>query len=97
MFQNPLSNIGRRVTYEDIQERKIGASAANTILNNLLGLRKLLSHFLPQKLNNEQKQQLLEICIKNHEWLSNSGSRVTKMVTSDERAKSKRRGQNIAK
>jgi histone-lysine N-methyltransferase SETMAR len=76
----------RKVTYEEIRERlNIGASAVYTILHDRLGLRKVLSRWVPHKLSDEQKQQRLEICRKNLKWLSESGSQViSKIITGDE-------------
>lgn len=76
----------RKVTYEEIRERlNIGASAVYTILHDRLGLRKVLSRWVPHKLSDEQKQQRLEIYRKNLKWLSESGSQViSKIITGDE-------------
>jgi histone-lysine N-methyltransferase SETMAR len=75
-----------RVTYVDLRETlKIGSAAVTTILHQRLGLRKVLSRYVPHLLSNEQKAERVQICRQNLKMLKDGGHRViSRIVTGDE-------------
>lgn len=76
----------RRITYVSIEKSlKIGSAAVNKILHEKLGVRKLVSRWVPKLLSNEQKEARVQWCRKKIDNYQNGSSkRIFDIVTGDE-------------
>ena len=62
----------------------ISHGSVDTILKQHLGLRKISSRWVPHKLNQQQRQQRIDICIENLQKFESGAWRLCDIVTGDE-------------
>lgn len=76
----------RRISYYSIQQSlHIGSAAVNKILHEHLGVRKLVSRWVPKLLSNEQKNVRVEWCQKMiADYQNGTSKRIFDIVTGDE-------------
>ncbi|CAF1033592.1 unnamed protein product [Rotaria sp. Silwood1] len=62
----------------------ISHGSVDTILKQYLGLRKILSRWVPHQLNQQQRKRCIDICIENLQKFESGAWRLCDIVTGDE-------------
>lgn len=81
-----LIKVHRNITYEEIEEELgIGANAVHSILHDHLGVKKMVSRWIPHLLSSDQKRHRVEWCqFMLQKFNEGQSKRVADIVTGDE-------------